>query len=115
MPSIWGLLWKETRGGPATNPGDPPLPPPRLVHLRAFLLSSSVSEDAQLRWRGVCVQLLRKERSVGVVPQASTIYEVLEELAIAVQVRRRPNANALQLVLRYSAPELVPYGRASIY
>ena len=36
--------------------------------------------------RGVWVQLLRKERSVGVVPQASTIYEVLEELAIAVQV-----------------------------
>lgn len=32
------------------------------------------------------VQLLRKERSVGVAPQASTIYEVLEELAIAVQV-----------------------------
>lgn len=36
------------------------------------------------------VQLLRKERAVGVVPQASTIYEVLEELAIAVQVPRPP-------------------------
>eukprot|EP00887_Chlorella_sp_A99_P006869 scaffold2.g6869.t1 len=31
------------------------------------------------------VEVLRKERAVGVLPQAPTIYEVLEELAIAVQ------------------------------
>lgn len=31
------------------------------------------------------VQVVRKERAVGVLPQAPTIYEVLEELAITVQ------------------------------
>lgn len=33
------------------------------------------------------VQVIRKERAVGVVPTAPTIYEVLEELALTVQVR----------------------------
>jgi IMP and pyridine-specific 5'-nucleotidase len=33
------------------------------------------------------VQVIRKERAVGVVPTAPTIYEVLEELAITVQTR----------------------------
>lgn len=31
------------------------------------------------------VQVMRKERAVGVVPQVPTVYEVLEELAITVQ------------------------------
>lgn len=35
-----------------------------------------------------CLQVVRKERAVGVVPTAATIYEVLEELAITVQVSR---------------------------
>jgi IMP and pyridine-specific 5'-nucleotidase len=33
------------------------------------------------------VNVLRKERAVGVIPQGPTIYEVLEDLAIAVQTR----------------------------
>ena len=37
------------------------------------------------RWR----QVIRKERACGVVPTAPTIYEVLEELAITVQVGGR--------------------------
>ena len=37
----------------------------------------------------LCLQVVRKERAVGVVPTAATIYEVLEELAITVQVSRR--------------------------
>jgi IMP and pyridine-specific 5'-nucleotidase len=32
------------------------------------------------------VQVIRKERAVGVVPQTPTIYEVLEEMAICCQV-----------------------------
>lgn len=32
-----------------------------------------------------CVQVVRKERAAGVVPQRGTVYEVLEELAITVQ------------------------------
>ena len=31
--------------------------------------------------------MIRKERAVGVVPLAPTVYEVLEELAISVQTR----------------------------
>ena len=31
------------------------------------------------------MQVIRKERAVGVVPQVPTVYEVLEELAITVQ------------------------------
>ena len=50
------------------------------------LLCGGQRASMWLRGAAVRVQLLRKERSVGVVPQASTIYEVLEELAIAVQV-----------------------------
>ncbi|KAI7845135.1 hypothetical protein COHA_001180 [Chlorella ohadii] len=42
------------------------------------------------------VQVLRKERAVGVVPAAATIYEVLEELAITVQ-------NQLQAELPFCA------------
>ena len=36
---------------------------------------------------GICFQVIRKERAVGVVPLAPTVYEVLEELAISVQAR----------------------------
>ena len=35
--------------------------------------------------RGPGVQVVRKERAVGVLPQTSTIYEVLEELAYTVK------------------------------
>jgi IMP and pyridine-specific 5'-nucleotidase len=42
------------------------------------------------------VQVVRKERAVGVVPAAATIYEVLEELAITVQ-------NQLQAELPFCA------------
>ncbi len=31
------------------------------------------------------MQVVRKERAVGVVPQVPTVYEVLEEMAITVQ------------------------------
>lgn len=31
------------------------------------------------------LQVIRKERAVGVVPQAPTVYEVLEEIVITVQ------------------------------
>jgi IMP and pyridine-specific 5'-nucleotidase len=33
----------------------------------------------------VLTQVVRKERAVGVVPQAPTVYEVLEEIVITVQ------------------------------
>lgn len=36
------------------------------------------------------VEVIRKERACGVVPQAPVIYETLEELALAVQARRLP-------------------------
>lgn len=36
------------------------------------------------------VQVVRKERACGVIPTGPTIYEVLEELAITVQVRGQP-------------------------
>lgn len=33
------------------------------------------------------LQVVRKERAVGVVPQAPTVYEVLEEIVITVQAQ----------------------------
>ena len=59
-----------------------------------LLVSSVIFGLAKLRklQTHTSMQVVRKERAVGVIPQTSTIYEVLEELAIAVQVHAIANA-----------------------
>lgn len=63
-------LWREGRHGSCVCP-------PQLRHV-ALVLKRLPAPGRKV---------LRKERAVGVVPAAATIYEVLEELAITVQVR----------------------------
>lgn len=48
----------------------------------ALSFVSSASIDASPHARGV--QVVRKERAVGIVPTCATLYEVLEDLAISV-------------------------------
>jgi IMP and pyridine-specific 5'-nucleotidase len=60
------------------------------------------------------VDVVRKERAVGVVPTAPTIYEVLEELAISVQVRLEAPAGIPFCAFNGGADVFVDVGNKSL-